>query len=129
MARRAHHEDSLRDMVRRANAGYTLIEVVVALVVFTVGALALAATSGVVARSMESNSVHERAGRLARSRTEILKSECAAAVSGAETVGPIYSHWDVARSAGVAAILESTRYELPSATHRDNYPATVWCSM
>jgi prepilin-type N-terminal cleavage/methylation domain-containing protein len=116
-------------MFLHRKAGYTLIEVVVALVLFAVGALALAATSAVVARAMESNSLRERAGRLAESRIEILRSECAVAVSGAETLGPINSHWDVARSPGVTAILESTRYQLPGGAHADNYAATLWCSM
>jgi type II secretory pathway component PulJ len=115
-------------MRRRKRAGYTLIEAVVALMVFTIGGLALAASSALVARSMEANAAKETAGRLAMSRMEILRSECKAATGGAEELGAIQLRWTVTSLPGATAIIESTSYGSPSGTHTENYHATVGCS-
>jgi prepilin-type N-terminal cleavage/methylation domain-containing protein len=115
-------------MRRRKRGGYTLIEVVVALLVFTIGGLALAGSSALVARSMEANAARETAGRLAMSRMEILRSECKAAKGGAEELGAIQLRWAVTSLSGATAILESTSYTSPTGTHTETYHATVWCS-
>jgi prepilin-type N-terminal cleavage/methylation domain-containing protein len=112
----------------RASAGYTLIEVIVALLIFTVGALALAASSAVVAQSMAVNALRERAGRVASSRIEVIKSQCGIAASGRETVRQIESSWTVARadSSRVSAT-ESVSYISPRASRTETYRAMVWC--
>ena len=67
--------------MRRAltSGGYTLIEIVVAIVVFAVGALALAASTAFVARSMGKNAQRETTARIAANRIETIKSQCPAA--------------------------------------------------
>jgi prepilin-type N-terminal cleavage/methylation domain-containing protein len=111
-----------------ASAGYTLIEVVVALLIFTVGALALAASSAVVARAMAMNALRERAGRVASSRIEVIKSQCGIAASGRETVQQIESAWAVTRTdSSRVSVTESVSYFSPGASHTETYRATVWC--
>jgi hypothetical protein len=100
----------------------------VALLVFTIGALALAASSAVVARTMRANALRERAGRIAVSRIETIKSACASAVSGTESVQGIESQWTVARRAGAVSIVESTRYPSPTGLRLDTYQAVGWCA-
>jgi prepilin-type N-terminal cleavage/methylation domain-containing protein len=58
------------------SGGYSLIEVVVAVVVFAVGALALGASSAFVARAMGRNAVRETVARVAANKAEIIKSKC-----------------------------------------------------
>jgi prepilin-type N-terminal cleavage/methylation domain-containing protein len=109
-------------------AGYTLVEVMVALFVFTVGALALAASSAMVARAMATNSQRERGGRLAASRIALLKSQCGTAVSGSELVHGITSAWSVARSdRGRVSITETVRYASPGGPRTQTYRTTIWC--
>lgn len=111
-----------------AERGYTLVEVIIALLVFTAGALALAAGSAVVVREMHASSVRAEAGRLAASRLEIVQSTCEAAQSGSETQGAITSEWTV-------AVLDSNSLRLTGSaswlTQRgrrtDTYSATVTC--
>ena len=67
--------------------GYTLIETIVALLLFTIGVLALVSTSALVGREMNTNAVRERAGRMAASRIEIVGAACRRAASGRETSG------------------------------------------
>jgi prepilin-type N-terminal cleavage/methylation domain-containing protein len=109
-------------------AGYTLIEVIVALLVFTVGALALAASSAMVARAMAMNSQRERGGRVAASRIALLKSQCGTAVSGSERLREIESAWSVARSdRGRLGITETVSYASLRGPRSQTYRTTIWC--
>jgi len=96
-----------------ARSGFTLIEVIVALLLFTIGGLALVATSALVGREMNTNAVRERAGRIAASRLEILRAGCLSAASGRETFQQVESEWSV-------AFLDSTRL---SVVERVSYQA------
>ena len=109
-------------------AGYTLIEIIVAIVIFTAGALALAASSAVVAEAMAANALRERGRRIASSRIAVIKTQCAVAMSGGETVQQIQSAWSVAHpSPSRVDVVESVGYLLPRGSRAETYRATVWC--
>jgi prepilin-type N-terminal cleavage/methylation domain-containing protein len=109
-------------------AGYTLVEILVALLIFTVGALALAASSARVAQALAMNAIRERAGRVASSRIEVIKSQCGIAASGRETVQQIESAWAVARTDSLRiSVTESVSYFLPRGSRTETYRVTVWC--
>jgi prepilin-type N-terminal cleavage/methylation domain-containing protein len=112
----------------RASGGFTLIEVIVALLIFTVGALALAASSAVVAQSLAMNALRELAGRVASSRIEVIKSQCGIAASGRETVQQIESAWAVTRTdSSRISITEAVSYISPRGSRTETYRAMVWC--
>ena len=112
----------------KLKAGYTLIEVIVALLVFTVGALALAASSAMIARAMATNALRERGGRVAVSRIELIKSECGTAASGSESVQQIQSSWSVTRSDNSrVSVIETVSYESPRGPRSQTYRTTLWC--
>jgi prepilin-type N-terminal cleavage/methylation domain-containing protein len=112
----------------RATAGYTLIEVIVALLVFTVGALALAASSVLVAQAMATNALRERGGRIASSRIAVIKSQCGIAATGRERVQQIESDWSVAHvDRSRVSITESVSYMSPRGARTEIYRTTVWC--
>jgi prepilin-type N-terminal cleavage/methylation domain-containing protein len=106
-------------------AGYTLVEIVIAIVVFTIGALALTASSALIARSMARNAERERAARIGVSRIELVRSQCAIASSGRETLEQLQSDWVVTRGTSMITIVESVRClgPVPCASYR----ATIWC--
>lgn len=111
-----------------ARIGYTLIEVVVALLVFTVGCLALAATGAVVARNLNANATRERAGRTAASRLEILGAGCRGAASGRETFEQIESEWLVALvDSARLSVTESVSYPTPGGRRTDLIRAVLPC--
>ncbi|MEA2705401.1 MAG: hypothetical protein QOH22_189 [Gemmatimonadaceae bacterium] len=115
-------------METRRKAGYTLIEVIVALLVFTVGALALAASSGNIAQAMATNALRERAGRIAVSRIALIKSQCGSAVSGSEKVQQMESAWSVARAdRSRVGIIETVSYASPRGPRMQSYRTTIWC--
>jgi prepilin-type N-terminal cleavage/methylation domain-containing protein len=112
----------------REEAGYTLIEVILALLVFTVGALALAASSALIAQAMATSALRERSGRIAASRIAIIKSQCGTAVSGSETVQGTESVWSVTRlGRSRVSVMESVNYASPRGARTQTYRTTLWC--
>lgn len=108
--------------------GYTLVEVIVALVVFTTGALGLAAGSAIVTREMAANGTRSLAGRLARNRQEQFQAGCPGAESGSETHGSVRSAWTVVTLASSLALLDGRiSYPTPRGNRTDAYTLTVWC--
>jgi hypothetical protein len=115
-------------MPRLFRDGYTLIEIVVALFLFTVGGLALVATSAVVGRELSANAIRERAGRIAETRLEILAGACRGATEGREVVGRIESEWAVAfPDSGSVSLLESITYPTRIGGRTDFYRVTLAC--
>jgi prepilin-type N-terminal cleavage/methylation domain-containing protein len=113
---------------RWGTAGFTLIEVIVALLVFTVGALALAASSALIAQAMGTNALRERGGRIAASRIALIKSQCGTAVSGSERVQQIASAWSITRSGrSRVTVTESVSYVSPRGPRTQTYRTTIWC--
>jgi type II secretory pathway component PulJ len=115
-------------MPRHVRVGYTLIELVIALLVFTVGGLGLVATSAVIGRELSANASRERAGRIAATRLEILAAECRGATGGRETIGGIESEWSVG-SAGSSqvSLLELVTYATRRGNRTDAYRLMLPC--
>ena len=115
-------------MPTRPRTGYTLIEIVVALLLFSVGGLALTATSALVARELSSNGTRERAGRIAATRLEMLRASCRNASNGREYVGRIKSEWSVNFvDSSRLAVVESITYPTKHGGRTDFYRATLPC--
>src|ERR1700719_1798697 len=93
--------------------GYTLIETIVALLLFTIGALALVSTSAMIGQEMNTNAVRERAGRMAPSRFELVARACSGAVAGREVFVQVDPVWSL-------PFLDSTRL---SVVETVSYPA------
>lgn len=108
-------------------AGYTLIEIIVALMVFTVGALALAGSSAVVARAMATNATRELAGRIAVSRIETIASQCATATSGREILAQIESEWVIARDPTTTEVAEAVLCPALGRACTVSFRAAIWC--
>lgn len=108
--------------------GYTLVEIVVALFVFTTGGLALAAGSALLAREMGNNRLRAEASRLAAGRREIVRSTCRIAQSGSERRGSILSEWTVSPLDSTAVRLAGTvSYMTARGSRTESYSATIAC--
>ena len=109
--------------------GYTLVEIVVALFLFSVGGLALVATSAVVGRELNASASRERAGRIAAGRLEILRAACHRAGGGRENFGRIDSEWSVLSPDSTrVTLVESVTFPTKRGNHTDVYRVTVPCS-
>ena len=116
-------------MLRRpARPGYTLIETIAAVLLFSVGGLALASTSAVIGRGLNANVVRERAARLAASRLEAIQGECRRATSGREVIEQIDSEWSVSFSApSQVRVVEAVSYNTANGRRTDFYRAILPC--
>ena len=108
--------------------GFTLIEMVFAVFVFSVGALGLAATSAIVLRSLGESSARERASRIAASRLETIRSSpCTAAQGGSEVRGGMTSVWSVSRAAAGLSAIVTVSYTSGGRLRQEIVSSTVPC--
>lgn len=107
---------------------FTLIETVFAILVFSVGALGLAATSAVIIRALRDNGVRERAARIASSRLEIVRNAaCGQAQNGTETNRGITSSWVVSPAGALDSAIVTVTYSLGASAHTDSYTSLFPC--
>jgi prepilin-type N-terminal cleavage/methylation domain-containing protein len=108
--------------------GVTLIEVVVAIVLLGVGALALAGSAGIMLRRMSDSSRGAAAASIAISRAETSFSKsCAALSSGSQRMSGVRSEWFVAGAALSADIRQRVTYSTRGGDHADEFLTTVPC--
>jgi Tfp pilus assembly protein PilV len=106
--------------------GYTLIETIVAVLLFTVGGLALASTAGLVGRQLGTDSQRETAARVAASRMEKLRADCRVP-SGQERVNGIESAWSVMRDGSTVRVTGTVSYATWSGPRSDTYTFSFLC--
>lgn len=92
-------------------AGFSLTELIVAIVLMTVGLCALASTSVWLTTGTSSSRRTERAAVLALSRLELLRSGACTPAAGALTHGDLIERWSLSVEAGraIAVVTVSPR--------------------
>jgi len=111
-----------------AARGYTLIETIVAVLLFTLGGLALASTSAVIGRELNANGLRERAARIAASRLETISAECRASSSGRESLQQVESNWSVSfPDPSRVSVVASVSYVTWKGQRTDFYRAILPC--
>ena len=116
-------------MLRRMRAAFTLVELLVAIVVLTVGLLALAATAGLVASQVGDGGRLTGAAHVAHSLLDSLAlHECVAVVSGASRRQGSSATWDVARDSIAARVEMRVGTDLRRGTRDDTYRLVVPCA-
>ena len=80
----------------RARSGFTLVELMVALMIFTVGALAMTATAANVMTLMTASKNRAQAAAVAEARFEAMRSQpCSRHTGGSATTRGISETWSV----------------------------------
>ncbi|HEY4671507.1 MAG TPA: prepilin-type N-terminal cleavage/methylation domain-containing protein [Gemmatimonadaceae bacterium] len=109
-------------------AGYTLVELIVALLLFAVGGLALASTSAVLGKSINSDGLREQTARVAGTQIEILAAGCQRASSGSKSDSQIRSEWTVSRpTPNTIEIAELVSYADSHGRRSDSYHKLIAC--
>ena len=112
----------------KARGGFTLIEVMVAVMILSVGLLAMASTSAVVIRQMGTAGRMSVAAAVAQSRTERLRlANCTASSSGSATTRGITESWTVTPQTRSARIDVTVTYSIRSGTRSQSYRSTIPC--
>ncbi len=117
-------------MIRaRQRTGFTLIETIFAIFIFSVGALGLAATAAVTLRSVAESGVRERAARIASTRLEIIRSlACGQAQGGSETKQGVQSVWTVSGSGSLITATATVTYLAGVSLRTDSYQSSFPCA-
>jgi prepilin-type N-terminal cleavage/methylation domain-containing protein len=112
----------------KTRCGLTLIEIVVAIVILSVGGLALAGTSALMVRRISESARGAAATSVARNRLESsLSSPCSALTSGSEQVFGVRSEWSTTGSAYSTAVSQHVSYPTRRGAHTDHFLTAVPC--
>ena len=112
--------------------GFTLVEVMVAIVILSIGVLGLAATAGVVVRQM-TGSVHQSvAATVAYSRMERIRTGNCVAMkdsSGSATTRNVSERWVIVGTSGSHALVvyDTITYKLRGKTKKQAYITEYPC--
>lgn len=116
-------------MHRKVRHGFTLIEVIVAIVILAAGALALAGSAAVTARRMAEAARRTAAVSMARSRAESsLAFPCGSLSSGSETARGVRSEWVVSPGASSAEVSQRVSYPTFRGERGDDFLTAAPCS-
>ena len=113
----------------QARDGFTLVELLVALMIFAVGMLGLAATAGSVTRMMGGAKRQVLAATVAQSRLERLRSSpCASITGGSDTTRGIVNKWTVSAVTRGVNITDTVSFKTSKAGVRTRaYVTTIAC--
>lgn len=115
-------------MSRESPRGFTLIEVVVAIVILAVGALALAGSAAVTVRRMSEAARRSSGVTMARSRAEAaMASTCGSIASGSETARGVRSDWVVSIGAVSAELSQRVSYPTNRGIRSDDFLTAAPC--
>ena len=115
-------------LARRARAGFTLVEVIVAMLIFTVGLLAMAGTAGMVVRQMGDSNRMTVASAVARSRIEQLRlAPCTLGMSGSATTRGVTEAWRLTPMVRSSRIDVTVSFTTKNGTRSQSYRSMVPC--
>jgi prepilin-type N-terminal cleavage/methylation domain-containing protein len=103
---------SHRRAALKARGGFTIIELVVAMIIMTVGVLALATSSAGVAKQMRAGNQSALASVIAQSRLETIRSlGCSSLSDGTATTRGMTEKWNISFLSGRSRVVtESVTY-------------------
>lgn len=114
--------------VRPARAGFTLVELMVAMLIFTIGILALASTAGVVVRQMGDSGRMSVAASVAKSRVERLRlAPCAVAVTDSAKTRGVSEVWRLTPMTRSSQIDVTITYTTKRGSRSQSYRSMVPC--
>ena len=118
-----------RGLRRSPRLGFTLLELMVAVMIMTVGVLGLASTAAVVLRLMGGGAQQTLAANVAQSRFEWLRArQCALIANGYATVRGVQEQWTVATiDATTFDVVDTVRYTTRAGRATQAYRSAVRC--
>jgi prepilin-type N-terminal cleavage/methylation domain-containing protein len=112
----------------RQRTGFTLIEVLVAILVLAVGVLALAGTTAVTVRRMSQSGHLAAAASVARGRAEFSFADgCTAVTSGTERLLDLHSEWSASPGPASTDLSQSVTFAALHGDHTDTFLTSIPC--
>lgn len=108
--------------------GLTLIEVVIAIVLLSVGALALEGSSALMIRRLAESKRAATSQNIARARSESsIARDCSALTSGSEQTFGVQSQWTVGGNASSLHIEQRLTYPTRRGQHLEKFLTAALC--
>jgi len=114
----------------RSERGFTIVEILVAVMILSVGLMGLVTTAGLVTRMIGQGHRYTEASALANERIEVLRSQgCPAAGSGTETRGAFTVSWRVVAMAAPngRGLVVSVQSPTTRGTRTDTFETVHFC--
>jgi len=113
---------------RRARRGFTLVEMIIAIIVMSIGIMGLAGTATYVVRQVGEGSTQTVAAALAAQLTDSLSSRrCSNIVAGNQTKRRVTLTWTVDDSSRTKWIRTQVQYPTKRGARTLNYQTVVQC--
>jgi prepilin-type N-terminal cleavage/methylation domain-containing protein len=118
-----------RRMRLRSRAGFTLVEMIIAINVMSIGIMGLAGTASYVAQQMGGGNAQTIAAAMANRVSDSLSARrCAALVDGSQTRRGVTMSWVVADSSRTKWVTSQVQYKPKrGATKTLNYVTVIQC--
>ena len=117
-----------RRRIARPRHGFTVIEMLIAIIVMAVGVMGLAGTARYVAMQMGNGRTQTIAATFATKVADSLSARrCAAIVGGTQTKRGVTITWTVADSTKTKWVTESVQYRTKSGAKTVNYLTVIQC--
>ena len=111
------------------NRGFSLIEVMVAMLILTVGVMGLAASATSITRMTGEGGRTGGAAAVASSRFELLRATaCASLASGTATSGKYSESWTVSSSGQLVTVAETVTYVRGRASRSAVFTTYISCA-
>ena len=107
--------------------GFTLVELIVAIVLLAIGLGALAGTGTWIAREIAASGRTERAAMIARSRLELLRLAPCTPGSGIIDHGDLIEQWALSIASGRATVVVSVAARDGGRMHDQQYRSAFAC--
>ncbi|GAC1647886.1 MAG: hypothetical protein NVS4B6_22580 [Mycobacterium sp.] len=110
--------------------GFTLVELLIAVIILSIGVLGLAGTSGMVVRTIGVTRLQTQAAQVAQSRVETMRStrgSCASFANGSATTNGMSESWTVAVSGSAVDVNESVTFNTAYGSRTQGYHTMIAC--
>ncbi len=106
----------------------TLVELIVALLMLSVGVLGAVTTAAVLTRQMTASWELTRASSIGLARLEQLAAvSCKTVSGGTATSGPFSERWVVTTGTSLMTVVDTVRYPIGRTMGRQVYGTTIYC--
>jgi prepilin-type N-terminal cleavage/methylation domain-containing protein len=116
---------------RRSRAGFTIVEVIVAILVLTVGVLGFAGSAAIVTRMMASAEVQSDAANIASARFERLRGGRCPVANGTMTADNITERWAGVQMGGanhrMYEVVDTVQFTRRGVQRQQAYRSVVKC--